>query len=71
VKGLLDESLLGLCRYADWIYNIVPVEKKGMKKLRVCIDFIDLNRATPKDEYPMPMDDFLVNVASRHRILSL
>jgi hypothetical protein len=48
----------------------VPVEKKGTKKLRVCIDFRDLNRATPKDEYPMPIADFLVNAASGHRILS-
>jgi hypothetical protein len=48
----------------------VPVEKKGTKKLRVCIDFRDLNRATPKDEYPMPIADFIVNAASGHRILS-
>jgi hypothetical protein len=48
----------------------VPVEKKGTKKLRVCIDFRDLNKATPKDEYPMPIADFLVNSASGHRVLS-
>jgi hypothetical protein len=48
----------------------VPVEKKRTKKLCVCIDFRDLNRATPKDEYPMPIADFLFNVASGHRILS-
>jgi hypothetical protein len=48
----------------------VPVEKKGTKKLHVCIDFRDLNRATPKDEYPMPIADFLVNATSGHRILS-
>jgi hypothetical protein len=48
----------------------VPVEKKGTKKLRVCIDFRDLNKATPKDEYPMPIADFLVNSASVHRVLS-
>jgi hypothetical protein len=46
--------------------NIVPVEKKGTKQLRVCIDFRDLNKATPKDEYPMPIADFLVNSASGH-----
>jgi hypothetical protein len=46
--------------------NIVPVEKKGTKKLRVCIDFRDFNKATPKDEYLMPMADFLVNSASGH-----
>jgi hypothetical protein len=48
----------------------VPVGKKGTKKLRVCIDFRDLNRSTPKDEYPMPIANFLVNAASGHRILS-
>jgi hypothetical protein len=49
----------------------VPVEKKGTKKLRVCIDFRDLSRATPKDEYPMPIADFLVNAVFGHRILLL
>jgi hypothetical protein len=48
----------------------VLVEKKGTKKLCVCIDFRDLNKAIPKDEYPMPITDFLVNSASRHRVLS-
>jgi hypothetical protein len=70
VNRLLDAKFIRPCRYADWISNIVPVEKKGTKKLRVCIDFRDLNRVTPKDEYPMPIADFLVNAASRHRILS-
>jgi hypothetical protein len=55
---LLDAKFIRPCRYADWISNIVPVEKKGTKKLRVCIDFRDLNKATHKDEYPMPIDDF-------------
>jgi hypothetical protein len=48
----------------------VPIEKKGTKKLCVCVDFRDLNKATNKDEYPMPIDDFLVNSASGHRVLS-
>jgi hypothetical protein len=64
VNRLLDAKFIRPCRLADWISNIVPVEKKRTKKLRVCIDFRDLNRATPKDEYPMPIADFLVNVAS-------
>jgi hypothetical protein len=29
-----------------------------------------LNKATPKDEYPMPIADMLINNASRHRIIS-
>jgi hypothetical protein len=70
INQLLDAKFIRPCRYADWISNIVPVEKKGTKKLRVCIDFRDLNKATPKDEYPMPIADFLVNSASGHRVLS-
>ena len=46
------------------------MEKKGFGKLRVCIDFRDLNRATPKDEYPMPIADMLINDASGHRVIS-
>jgi hypothetical protein len=70
IYRLLDAKFIRPCPYADWISNIVPVEKKGTKKLRVCIYFRDLNKSTPKDEYPMPIADFLVNSASRHRILS-
>jgi hypothetical protein len=35
----------------------------------VCIDFWDLNRATPKDEYPMPVADVLVNSASGNKVI--
>jgi hypothetical protein len=44
--------------------------KKNSGKIRVCIDFRNLNRATPKDEYPMTIDDMLINDASGHRVIS-
>jgi hypothetical protein len=46
------------------------VEKKGTGKIHVCIDFRNLNRATPKDEYTMPIVDMLVNDASGHKVIS-
>ena len=44
IGRLLKANFIRTCRYADWISNIVPVEKKGSTKLRICIDFRDLNR---------------------------
>jgi hypothetical protein len=38
--------------------------------MRVCIDFRDLNRATPMDGYPMPVADLLVDAAAGHRVIS-
>src|SRR6187551_658879 len=70
VNHLLDAGFIRTCRYAEWISNIVPVEKKDSGKLRVCIDFRDLNKATPKDSYPMPIADVLINEASGHRVVS-
>jgi hypothetical protein len=70
INRLLDAKFIRPCRYADWVSNIVPVEKKDSGRLRVCIDFRNLNRATPKDEYPMPTADMLVDAASGHRMIS-
>ena len=54
ITRLYDAGFIWPCRYAEWVSNIVPVIKKN-GKFRVCIDFRDLNKATPKDEYPMPI----------------
>jgi hypothetical protein len=48
----------------------VLVEKKESGKLRLCIDFHNLKRATSKDEYPMPIANTLINNASISRIIS-
>nr|ABA97979.2 retrotransposon protein, putative, unclassified [Oryza sativa Japonica Group] len=69
IKRLYDAGFIRPCRYAEWVSRIVPVIKKN-GKVRVCIDFRDLNKATPKDEYPMPVADQLVDAASGNKILS-
>jgi hypothetical protein len=70
VERLLDTRFIRPCRYAEWVSNIILVEKKNTSKIRVCIDFHNLNKATPKDEYPMPIADMLMNNASGHRVVS-
>jgi hypothetical protein len=70
IDQLLKANFIILCMYAEWISNIVSVEKKGSGKIRVCIDFRNLNRVILKDEYPMPIADMLINNASGHKVLS-
>jgi hypothetical protein len=70
VERLLEAGFIQTCRYAEWISNIVPIEKKNMGKIRVCVDFCDLNRATRKDEYLMPVAEDLINKASGHKVIS-
>jgi hypothetical protein len=69
IHRLLEANFIRPCRHAEWVSNIVPMEKES-DKLRVCIDFCNLNRATPKDEYPIPIDETLINNASGNRIIS-
>jgi hypothetical protein len=66
---MLEAGFIKPCRYAEWISSVVPVQKKD-GRWRVCVDFRDFNRATPKDEYPMPVAKILINVAAGHKILS-
>ena len=46
--------------YPEWLANTVVVRKKS-GKWQVCVDFMDLNKACPKDPFPMPRIDQLVN----------
>jgi hypothetical protein len=69
VERLIEANFIRPCRYAEWISNIVPVYKKN-GKMRVCIDFRDLNKATPMDGYPMPVADLLVVAAAGHKVIS-
>jgi len=69
ISKLIEAKFIRQCRYAEWISNVVLVYKKN-GKLRVCIDFRNLNKATSMDGYPMSVADLLVDAAARHRIIS-
>jgi len=69
VEKMLDAGFIRPCRYAEWISSVVPVQKKD-GRWRICVDFRDLNRATPKDEYPMPVAETLINTAAGHKMMS-
>ncbi|XP_070005329.1 uncharacterized protein [Nicotiana sylvestris] len=43
--------------------SIVPVRKKN-GQIRVCVDFIDLNNACPKDEFPLPIPKLMIDATT-------
>ena len=51
--------------YPEWLANTVVVKKKS-GKWRVCVNFTDLNKACPKDPFPMPQIDQLVDATVGH-----
>ena len=55
--------------YPEWLVNTVVVKKKS-GKWRVCVDITDLNKACPKDPFPMPKIDQLVDATISHPRMS-
>jgi hypothetical protein len=70
IERLVAANFIRPARFVEWLSNIVLVMKKN-GKLRICVDFRNLNNATPKDEYPMPMADLFVNGVAGYQILSM
>ena len=55
--------------YPDWVSNVVLV-KKSNGKWRMCVDFTNLNKSYPKDNFPLPRVDQLVDATAGHEMLS-
>ena len=60
VKKLINSDFIREEQHPDWVANIVPITKKN-GKIWVCIDFCDLNEACPKDEFPIPITDVMID----------
>ncbi|XP_017426213.1 uncharacterized protein LOC108334788 [Vigna angularis] len=69
VEKLMNAQFIRELTYTTWLSNVVMV-KKSNGQWRMCVDFTDLNKACPKDSYPLPSIDRLVDGASGHVILS-
>jgi ribonuclease HI len=70
VKRLLSAGVIREVRYLEWLANTVKV-KKANGKWRMCIDFTDLNKACPKDEFPLLRIDSLVDATASSELMSL
>ena len=54
--------------YPNWLANVILV-KRANEKWRMCVDFIDLNKACPKDSFPLPRINQIVDSIVGHKLL--
>ena len=69
VQNLLNTGKIREVKYPDWLANVVVVSKKN-GKWRVCIDFTNLNKACPKDSFPLPHIDAMVDATTEFELLT-
>ena len=69
VDNLLKAGFIRKIKYPEWLANVVVVPKKG-GKWRVCVDYTDLNDACPKDSFPLPRIDQIVDASVGHEMSS-
>ena len=69
IQKQLNAGFLSMVEYPEWLANVVPVSKKD-GKVRVCVNYRDLNKASPKDDFPLPHIDMLVDSTAGHSMLS-
>ena len=69
VNKLLAANFIREVYYPEWLANIVMV-KKANGKWRMCVDFMDLNNACAKDNFPLPRIDQLVDSTAGHKLLT-
>ncbi|RVW45283.1 Retrovirus-related Pol polyprotein from transposon 17.6 [Vitis vinifera] len=58
IQKQLSVEFILVVEYLEWLANVILVPKKD-GKVRVCVDFEDLNKSSPKDDFPLPHIDLL------------
>nr|CAN82844.1 hypothetical protein VITISV_005761 [Vitis vinifera] len=69
IDKLLESGFIKEVAYPDWLANVVVVPKKE-GKWRVCVDYTNLNNACPKDSFPLPRIDQIVDSTAGQGMLS-
>ena len=69
VTKQLKVGFIKLVHQAEWIDNVVLVHEKD-GKVRLCVDFRDLNKAFPKDDFPLPHIDVLLDNMTGSALMS-
>ena len=67
VGKILQAGAIREVEYPEWLANVVLV-KKANGKWRLCIDFTDVNKACPKDNFPLQRIDLIVDATADHEL---
>jgi hypothetical protein len=70
VEKLLKAVFIYQVALTDWVSNLVPIDKK-QGTIRVCVDYRDINKSCPKDNFPTPFIDQIVDDCVGSEIFSL
>jgi hypothetical protein len=70
LNKFLDAKIIFQVRHSTWVENLVPVIKIS-GEICLCVDFRNLNRASEKDNYPVPPMEQLLQTVSGSEIFSL
>lgn len=70
LEKLISTNFIQPLAYASWISNIIPISKKDCS-ICICIDFWDVNKARPKDDFLLPNIDTIIDLTAGHSMFSL
>jgi RNase H-like domain found in reverse transcriptase/Reverse transcriptase (RNA-dependent DNA polymerase) len=68
-KKLINAGFIREEEMPEWVASIVPVKKKN-GQIRICVDFQDLNKACPKDDFPLPVTEIIIDHTSSYEVFS-
>lgn len=69
VKRYFNAEFLVVAKFPQWVTNIVLIPKND-DKVRMCVDYRDLNKASPKDDFLLPYIDVLVDNTTKFSVFS-
>jgi hypothetical protein len=70
LNKLLDSRIIFQVIHSMWVSNMVPITKK-YREIILCVDFINLNQASDKDNYPIPAMEQKIQLVSGSQMFPL
>src|SRR4051812_7811852 len=69
IARLLKARFIREVLHTRWVASPVLVPKKGINELRMCVDYIVLNKSCPKDPFALPRIDQVIDSMAGSELL--